>query len=183
MRRLSYILFAIVLVACNTDGDKVKELTYNVAIFFHDNSLSKENSSLQLFIDNKQIFQTDSVTKSKRQDFKMKMDTGKHVIYVQTLDKQFGKSDTIEIAKVNQRYILSISFNYNPPTEWFKDDVVKQIYSLSLRRSKLKPDTTIQWLLDSLTRQVERESKTSDFSYKPSDRYFEIKFYEQPKLM
>jgi len=182
MRTLFCISFILALTACNSHCDKTKQLSNNIAIFFDDNSLNKENPSLQLSIDNNQIFQTDSITKAKRQDFEIKMDTGRHIIYVQTLEKQFGIADTITITKVNQRYLLSIRFNYNPPTDWFIDYTTRQTYSKTLIHNKLNPDTTIRWLMDSLTRQIERENKTSTLLYKPNDRHFEIEFEEQPIL-
>lgn len=173
----------VVLTGCNnSDSDNSKRLTNNVAIFFHDNSLNKENSSIQLFIDNKLAFQSDSIAKQNRQDFELKLDTGKHFVSVQTTDKSYPVSDIIHVKKENQRYLMSITFNYNPPLDWWTKHVIDEAYNRTLIKNKLKPDTIITWLQDSLKDQIEREKKTSPSTYKPSDRYFKIAFEEQPLL-
>ncbi len=170
-------------MACNNSvGDNSKKLTNNVAIFFHDASLNKENSSIQLLIDNKLDFHSDSITKSTRQDFEINLDTGYHFISVQTLDNKYKITDTIHIRKFNQRYLMSITFNYNPPFEWWSDYVIKETYKNALLKNKLKPDTIIFWLKDSLKNQFERENKTSPPTYLPSERNFKIDFCEQPML-
>jgi hypothetical protein len=175
------LTIVLVIIGCNdSTKDKEKQLAKNVAIFFYDNSLNMENSSIQLLIDHKPIFQSDSINKSKSQDFDVNLDIGKLIILVRTKDGTINTMDTISINKINQRYLLSIAFSYNPPLDWYKDYSMKELYKKVLIQNKLRLDTTIKWLMDSLKNEIEQEDKITP--YKPNDRHFEIQFTEQAIL-
>lgn len=170
------------LTGCNPDRDKTRKLSNNIAVFFHDFSLLKENPSLQLFINEKPIFESDSITKSTRQDIEINLERGQHAVLVQTKDGKFKTTNTLDVEKTNQRYLLSIEFHYNPPIDQYQVYLKNEIYKKTLNKNKLRPDTVIKWLMDSVESEFERRDKISMSLYKSGDRHFEIKFEEQPLL-
>lgn len=181
MKKIVTFLFPLTLLSCSTsDKNNSDSFSDTVAIFFHDNSLNKENPSLIVTVDDKIIFQSDSIEKSQRQDFEIPLTNGKHIVKAQTADKQIQTIDTINVEKENIRYLMSVNYEYNPPKDWWKKYVISETYKKTLAKNKLPADTIIKWLTDSLTRQVEGENKIS--AYKPTERHFKIEFYKQPLL-
>lgn len=180
---LFLIAVGIGVVGCSDYHDQhEQQVTKNVSVYVHDQSLTKENTSIEITIDEQIVWSADSIVNLSSQDLKLDIDTGIHVIQVRSLQDSFPMIDSIRIGKPNQRYILSVNFIYNPPVEWWNEYVVQDSYRKSLKKNNLNQDTVIPWLLDSIRQNVTKENQNNPSIYKPTTKHFEIKFQEQPLL-
>ncbi len=184
MMKLTIVFILILLSSCvRRDNQYLWENHKNVAVFLHNNALNKENQSIRISIGDSIIFESDSVSKKKeRQDFELQLDKGKHLVNVETLEGRLKSLGTIEVKKIPQRYLLSISYQYNPSLEWFKEHILQQTYVRTLINNQLKRDTVIQWVLDSIENDIERGCKEGNGYYQPTERQFVVNFDEQAIL-
>lgn len=174
---VSMLLLTLVILFFNFQLRMLKGDTKNFHISFYDYSITKENPSCRIIIDDSIVYKSEKISEFDAVDIVLK--NGKHKIEISDLDNKYYIQDFIYIKNYPENDILSVHFNFSPNFEEYIPIYKKQYFDRFIQRHKEEYDekdyTPIKNQLD---QQINVEFLKS--VYKPTEKKFEITFYEGP---
>lgn len=165
---LSFIVFLLF--------PKEKEIidNRNIDIGFVDGPYIKENPSVKIVVNGREVFRIDSISKSEHQENKISLENGKYLIEISTIDDRYKIKDTIEVKNYPLTYHLWIEYYYYPPLEIYKNFLIRFRYQRRIRNRNLTEEKKKEILLN-ITDSINNANE-NELYYKPTERHFSFTF-------
>ena len=139
----------------------------NTYINLFDDSEDRENPSVKISINNKTVYQTDSITEADFTNPMINLTKGKHFITISTANDEYTITDTIEVKRYHSYHFLSINYNHTPTFNQYKSCMLRIIYRNRIKRSNYNTDQKKE-LYNRLHNMIEK-------TYRDSSRYYQDK--------
>lgn len=112
----------------------------NTYINLFDDSEDRENPSIKTSINNKAVYQTDSITEADYANPIINLIKGKHLITISTINDEYSITDTIEVKRYHFYHFLNINYNHTPTFNQYKSCMLRIIYKNRIKRSNYNTD-------------------------------------------
>ena len=149
----------------------------NVDLTIFDNSIEKENPSVLIKIDNREIYSLDSISKSITEDFLIFLSPGKHFLQVSTLDSLYPYTDSILIEN-KKSYQLWIKFKHNPSIEVYKNFIANNLYERKIKKGSYTSEQKTK-LFQEIKSLIDNDFEKQNL-FKPDSCHFEAILMEGP---
>lgn len=174
----SMLLLTFVVLFFNFQFWFVNDNIGNLVVSFSDFSKTKEDTSCKIIFDDSIVYEIDKVSTSKTKRFKLQ--NGLHKVEISDLNNRFYLKDSIFIKNYPEENNLYVSFEHNPSYEEYLPEFRKQYFDRLIKRVEKKytdQDKELIWKQVNQQIDVNYLKKTH---YKPTERRFEITFYDEP---
>ena len=112
--KASLVVVFASLISCSDDYKYGDQLTNTVSIIFCNNSLTKENTSLNVVLDNNLVLQTDSFYSKGVEPYKILLNLGPHTLTVMDTKGVIKESKSFFLKLSDQPQKLVIASNVSP---------------------------------------------------------------------
>ncbi len=153
----------------------------NLEVEISDFSILKENPSCKIIFDDSIFYEINHITDFKTKYFNLK--NGKHKVEVSDLNNSYYVIDTILIKNYPEQNELYIRFNHNISYENYLPIYKKRFYNSLVRRYNLKSNEDKMDLMFQIDKKIDLNYLKDKTIYKPSDRNYEITFYDEKILL
>ncbi|CAM4038518.1 hypothetical protein FLJU110815_13600 [Flavobacterium jumunjinense] len=174
----SILIVVLVILFFNFQLRIIKGDTKNFHISFDDYSITEENPSCRIIIDDSIVYKSDKISEFDAIDIVLK--NGKHKFEVSDLCNNYCVKDSIIIKNYPEMNIYNISFEYCPSYEEYLPIYRKQYFYRIIRSDKTEYDEEqYPSIMEQINQQID-VNYLKNRLYKPTDRRFKITFYDEP---